>query len=301
MSRELEQFYCEVGAGRSGTNILGMILAAHPQLAYWRRPKYVWRHGNAWKDHDALTGADASPRIRRYIRRTFRDYAQDRGKSHLLVCTQACSLALGFVNEVYPEGKIIHIIRDGREVAASQSREWTTHVRKDSSRFLILRRALEVPPSDLPAYGWEFLASMWKRVTGAKYRYSWGPKPKGWKQKRKELTNLGYGAWSWARCVGEARRVGRTMPKDRYYEIRFEDLMARPHEATRALLDFMELPAAAEIDDFIDAELRPGNVGKWLRKLSGEQMHEVRSQAGPLLDELGYTGEAPPEAAEQAE
>ena len=37
------------------------------------------------------------------------------------------------------------------------------------------------------------------------------------------------------------------------------------------------------------AEVRDRSVGRWRRDLTPEQLGEVESEAGVLLDELGYT------------
>ena len=283
-------FYCEVGAARSGTNFLGEVLSAHPLLAYWRRPKYVWRHGNAWRPDDCLRSKNARPRVKRYIRRRFHDHMAGLGKERLLVCTQANSLALEFVNEVFPEGKIIHIIRDGREVTASQSREWQVHVR---GRGQLLYRMPEVPLTDWPAYAVEVFGTLWHRYTRSKHRYSMGPKIKNWKRLRREIPGMEYSALTWQECVGAALRVGRAMPKDRYYEVRFEDLVLRSQETVAALLDFMELPPAKEVDEYIERHVKRGNVGKWLSSLSQEQLQRILPYMDELLRELGYLQSEP--------
>lgn len=285
---DFEAFYCEVGAARSGTNFLGLVLASHPMLAYWRRPKYVWRHGNAWKPDDCLTADDASPRIRRYIRRRFWQYMKEREKDRLLVVTQANCLGLGFVNEVMPDGKIIHIIRDGRDCAASQAREWTIHVRPEAPKNLIFRRMLEVPVTDLPAYFGEFVGTMWRRLSGSKFRYSMGPKINDWKRLQREMDILEFSALNWATCVRAAREVGLGLPEGRYYEVRFEDLVAEPEKTVAELLVFMDLPPAEEVDHFIQQRVDRGRPGQYLSGLTQDQLDRIMPHMEDLLKELGY-------------
>ncbi|MCA9102831.1 MAG: sulfotransferase [Pirellulales bacterium] len=289
------QFTCEVGAARSGTNFLGELLSQHPDLAYWRRPKYVWRHGNAWKSDDCLTADDARPRVKQYIRRRFTEKAQEEGKQHLLVCTQANSLALGFVDAVFPDGKIIHIIRDGREVASSQAKEWEIHssiTKSKGSRppfFTLLRQRIgEVPPSDLPAYFGEFAGTVWTMLAGSKYRYSMGPKIHDWRKRKAEMGRLEYTALTWRECVAAAREVGRRLPANRYLEVRFEDVVARPEETVPRLLEFLGLPPAKEVDEFIAKRIDRSTVGKWLDRISDEEMARIMPYVGDLCRDLGY-------------
>lgn len=292
-------FTCEVGAARSGTNFLGELLSQHPLLAYWRRPKYVWRHGNAWKPDDCLTPQAATPRVKGYIRGRFHDFLRESGRRQLLVCTQANTLALDFVHEVFPEGKIIHIIRDGREVAASQAKEWEIHSSLTKSKGsrppfyqLVWNRVWEVPPGDLPAYFSEFAGTVWTMVAGSKYRYSMGPKIKDWKRKKAEMDRLAFTALTWRECVTAARAVGRRLPPDQYLEVRFEDVVRRPEETVPRLLEFMGLPPAREIDEFVAQKIDRSVAGKWVNRFNDEEMAQIMPYVGDLCRELGYLDES---------
>jgi Sulfotransferase family len=58
-----------------------------------------------------------------------------------------------------------------------------------------------------------------------------------------------WGYWSalkavekWPRYIRAARAVGRSLPADRYYEIRYEDLVERTEPSVRRLLEFLHEP-----------------------------------------------------------
>ncbi|MGE4101115.1 MAG: sulfotransferase [Pirellulales bacterium] len=291
----MRQFVLEVGAARSGTNFLGEVLSQHPHLAYWRRPKYVWRYGNAWKSDDCLTASDARPPVRRYVRRRFGEFLKQSGKQRLLVCTQANSLALDFVNAIFPQGKIVHIIRDGREVAASQKQEWQTHNAVFTSKgsrppfvSLVARRLREVPLADLPAYLPEFLGTTWTMLSGSRFRYSMGPKIHNWRQRAASMDRLAFGALTWRECVTAARDVGRQMSHGRYYEVKFEDVVSRPEIAVPPLLEFLELPPSREVDEFLARQVDRSVSGKWLTRLTPGELDLIMPIIGDLCRELGY-------------
>jgi len=294
-SEPFKSLTLEVGAARSGTNFLGDLLAQHPLLAYWRRPKYVWRHGNAWHPDDCLTPSQARPAVKRYIRRQFHEFLNREGKDRLLVCTQSNSLALGFVKEVFPEIKIIHIIRDGRDVAASQAEEWTIHSSMTKSignrppfLELLRRRVKEVPIADLPAYFPEFAGTVWTMLTRSKSRYSMGPKIKGWQKLKHEMDRMAFTALTWRECVTSARNVGRSMPPDQYMEVRFEDVVRTPEVAVPKLLDFMGLPPSREVDEFVAKKIDRSAAGKRVKQLSPEVMETIMPYVGDLCRDLGY-------------
>ncbi len=52
------------------------------------------------------------------------EYAQKRGKHRWLDKTPVYTRHLDFVNEIFPESQMIHIIRDGRDVANSHQSRW---------------------------------------------------------------------------------------------------------------------------------------------------------------------------------
>lgn len=292
---ELEGFVLEVGAARSGTNFLGDLLSQHRQLAYWRRPKYVWRHGNAWHPDDCLTAEMATPRVRRYIRGRFVEYVRKSGKPRLLVCTQSNSLALDFVNAVVPEAKIIHIIRDGREVAASQAKEWEIHSSLTKSignrppfLKLLARRVKEVPLTDLPAYFAEFAGTVGTMLAGSKSRYSMGPKIKDWQRLKREMHRLAFTARTWQECVTAAREVGRRLGPERYLEVRFEDVVRAPGEAVPRMLEFMNLPPSPEIDRWVAERVKPETAGKWVGRFSEDELALIMPYVETLCRDLGY-------------
>ena len=107
-----------VGCARSGTSILGELLAAHPSVAYVFEAQRTWDQvGNARDQSHRLVAADATPEARAQIRAWF---AEQLGSAALVVeKTPRNILRLPFVRAVFPEARVIHIVRDGRDVACS--------------------------------------------------------------------------------------------------------------------------------------------------------------------------------------
>jgi len=280
---ELYKPICEVGSARSGTNFLSRIIAQHEDLAFWSIPKYVWRHGNAWVPHDCLTAERARPRVVRYIRRRFARYTAEQGKKRFFETTQQNVLALPFVNAVLPDCKIIHIIRDGRDVASSLHNQWT---RKKVPIVTSLRHRMpSVPLTDWPAYAPEILASLWRRMLN-KEMYNFGPKPKNWKALRAQYSMMEYTAITWRECVTAARSFGQSLPPDRYREIRFEDLFTKLDEVIGDLLEFLELPPSDAVMRFCHEKINPEAKGRWQRNMKDEDLEQIVRHAGPLLKEL---------------
>jgi len=107
-----------MGCARSGTSILGELLASHPEVKYKHEAHAVWdKAGLGENDSHRLTQQHATSQVKRGIRKKF---AEEQGKATLFVekCPRSV-LRVPFIREVFPEARLIHIVRDGRDVACS--------------------------------------------------------------------------------------------------------------------------------------------------------------------------------------
>ena len=112
-----------VGAGRSGTKILRDVLSTHPDIdSVPFDVNYIWTIGNSKATDDLLTPDRLNTTNRSRIIQLFTK--QSKGAPFLLEKTVSNTLRLPFVLKVFPEAKFIHLIRDGRDVTESVSRQW---------------------------------------------------------------------------------------------------------------------------------------------------------------------------------
>ena len=115
-----------IGAGRSGTNMLRDLLAQLPQFSTWPCDEinYIWRHGNRGFATDEFAREMADDKTARYIRKQFQKFAAKHPGTSVVEKTCANSLRCGFIHQIFPEARFIHIMRDGRDVAASAALRW---------------------------------------------------------------------------------------------------------------------------------------------------------------------------------
>ncbi len=107
-----------LGVARSGTSILGELLAVHPKTFYIFEAHSVWELGGMGQNEShRLAEVDATPELMVKIRAWFKYKSiPDR---LILEKSPRNTLRVPYVHSIFPEGRFIHIIRDGRDVACS--------------------------------------------------------------------------------------------------------------------------------------------------------------------------------------
>lgn len=107
-----------VGCARSGTSILGELIGAHPEVTYVWEAHWVWEQvGHGPNGSHRYTAGYATPRVKNAIRDLF-SRLQRNGRVVVEKCPRNV-LRVPFLKALFPEAKIIHIVRDGRDVACS--------------------------------------------------------------------------------------------------------------------------------------------------------------------------------------
>jgi glycosyltransferase involved in cell wall biosynthesis len=107
-----------VGCARSGTSILGELIASNPNVKYIFEASNIWELGGMGENEShRLTAQHATKPVKRQIREWFEKQAGDAGI--LVEKSPRNSLRVPYVKEIFPEAKFISIVRDGRDVACS--------------------------------------------------------------------------------------------------------------------------------------------------------------------------------------
>ena len=279
-----------VGAPRSGTTLLRLMLDAHPDMAIpaetgifltlaaaaeneglpatadqlWAMltGHFTWRDtGLDAAEFRSKLAAQGKFSLGEGLRSFFQMYAARHGKTRWGEKSPLHCHHLALIQETLPEAHILHLIRDGRAVAASLREVWFS-------------------PSDDAA----------------------------------EL------AAYWAGAVQAGRSGGKHCRH--YMELRYEALVQQPRESLQDVCDFLELPfhqamlnyhqnALARLSEAHGRVLDDGTVitleqrleqqrltssppdvsrlGRWRDELSAEDVAVFEATAGELLMELGYS------------
>jgi hypothetical protein len=166
----------------------------------------------------------------------FRYFAAAKSKRRWCEKTPQHVQHLVALGALFPHARFIHVIRDGRDCAASFHRRW---------------------------------------------------------DRQPELT-----IFRWKKVVDMGRSQGRELGPSRYFELRYEDLTARPEPALRAICAFLTLPfdpAVLESDQRYlevqpddDARSIRRNSGKWEQHFTARTGERLERIAGSMLAKCGY-------------
>ena len=280
-----------VGLTRSGTTLLRMMLDAHPQLTVPPETHFVPDLIKAASAEDAsaetmlaaltanrtwgdfgLADEEMLQRLRRVgpgdagaaVRAFFRAYAERQGKPRWGDKTPAYMLAVNRIGRALAEARFIHLIRDGRDVALSQT-----------------ARALnEQPPPAEQAERWV------KRI----------------RKSRAQAEKLGGDRYIEARyedLVRDPEPVLRRVCE--FIELDWDERMLTYHERAADRLQEMagELRQEGEharqeagyrLDNHMPTTKPPDptKLDKWRREMPPADLAAYNEVAGELLRELGY-------------
>ena len=236
-----------VGSPRSGTTFLAGAIGSLPGFVDLGEVAPVKA---AVPELALLPPEQAAPRLRRILAVSRRVGLV--GAVRPVEQTPEMAFVLRAVPLAYPDARVVHIVRDGRDVVCSLlDKPW-------------LRP--EQAASDDAGVPYGAHARFWVEP-----------------ERRAEFESASdarRAAWVWRSYVTAARAA------DGALELRYEDVTADPEAIAVPLADHLGVavePLAAAL-----GRAHASSVGRYRSDLSAEQLAEVEAEAGALLVELGY-------------
>lgn len=275
-----------IGAARSGTKLLRDLIATHPAVSSVPYDiNYIWRLGNEELPHDELPVTCLTPGLQTRLRRKVAHAAG--GKTPYFVeKTVGNCLRVPFVYAVFPEARIVHLVRDGFDVVESVYRQWLAP--PDWS--YVIRKALSYPLLDAFGYARGYAVGLlWKVLRPqARRQQVWGPHYDGIDQDVVRRTLMEVCAIQWARCITLATVALVRLPPDQALTVRYEHFVRDP------LAHLEQIAAFAGFDPrpyrSIDLSMvTPAHIGNGIRRLNAIQYSQVEphiAQATRLLEEV---------------
>ncbi|MFQ5664035.1 MAG: sulfotransferase [Terriglobia bacterium] len=239
-----------IGSPRSGTWISVTLFALHPDVANLSEAHDIWDPWH-YRDFEAdhhWTAADVKPAEAARLHARFEYYRRRHKKDRFVNKNPRSSVRVDYIRAIFPDAVLIHVIRDGRAVAASML-EW-------------IRRRPAVRHAPMPFCH-----------------------PPNWRALLR-ADKLEQVALQW-RAIVSCVLSKRSELGPAYYEIKYEDLCREPRKVLGAAFRFAGLRADEQVLAQLPQSLESQNY-KWKTQFNPKQIEMLHRIQGPLLAELGY-------------
>ena len=226
-----------IGMGRSGTTLIGRVLGVHEQVGFLNEPKALWHTVHRGEDVSGqyadsgrfiLDEHDATPEVAERARRLVTSYLQLTRSKRVVDKYQELTYRVGFLREIFPDAKIVAIVRSPAAVASS--------IEAWNQRNAVGRED-------------------WWGVNGAKWRQMLQelvPKylPEAYASRVDDDSDAyERGVIEWlvsTSAVADAASAGQID-----HVLRYESLLARPNVAVSQLLESLELEPSQRVSNFV--------------------------------------------------
>ena len=260
--RTVERPVFVVGMGRSGTTLLGQVLAAHPSVGFLNEPKAMWHcirpdedvigsyapigTGRLYLDAD-----DADPAVVQRAHAVFSWYLRMSRSRRVVDKYPELIFRTGFVRAIFPDARFLIAIRSPDRVLPSVA-AWSDSHERDGADWWGTRDQK-----------WEVL---WREAVEGRAGNS-------------DIGALGLGgetddhvraAVEWLVTAREGLELARRDPLAMV--VRYEDLVRSPRPCVARILEFCGLPSSPRTERYAEAVVRPGSA-KPKRRGAGPGLH----------------------------
>lgn len=275
-----------LGVPHSGNSWLAKSIARHPHIAHSSETNFIWMWGNARKRDDVLTENDLTPKIRDHIQKRLIEHLTQSDGERLCDKTPRNCLRIPFLYELFPDAKIVFVIRDGRSVVSSiQSRSI-----KPTNKVLlneISNRIGRVSITEAYLYFPKFLEIL-RRAFGKPLNY-WGVRPPGWQDWVKSYPTPVVLSKQWSETIKLATYAGRKLPNSNYLEVKYETLACHPREEMTKIMSFLEIDEPDCVINYAESIADPTRIHNWKSRLTEADLSQIKEIIQPVMDEMGYS------------
>ena len=183
-------------------------------------------------------------------------------------------LSLPRLMQLFPDARLVHVFRDGRDTALSMSRHPAFRIMLATIAKL---EGLGLKPLDTTAKAGPVTSAL-----AILFLTFADPE----RMLRREFDLPAYGNL-WSRMILRGQKLLSAVPKNRFLALRYEDVLDRPREKLKALIDFID-PGLMDDAWLEKAVLVPRPNPPKFRSLDPETLERLTRACAPGLEALGY-------------
>lgn len=284
-----------IGAGRSGTSFLSKCLDKDHRFKYNFENRYIWNYGQKNLRTDRRVKEQVTQSVKFYIRDHFERISSEAG-CVLIDKTPGNSLKLPFIFEIFPEAKVINIIRDGRANILSRQAMWGDEKKAqlNLNRFRgyfrtydNMRKRANLPYDRVPIFLGD---SLRRNLKGLFLRTPllFGERIPGLEDFAKVEGIEIARAIQWRETVAISIIEGRQFGDDRYHEVFYEQLLSDPIENLHRIAKFLNIEISDSSYEYLTNNSDPMRAIAWKESASIQQLERIDPYIRPLLKFLGY-------------
>ncbi|MEM1183959.1 MAG: sulfotransferase [Planctomycetota bacterium] len=275
-----------LGNVRSGTSMVQSFFDHVEGTRAWFEPRTVWAYAAPGRRHDRFTAKDATPKVIRYIRGRFIKKQQEMG-GRIMEKTPSNILRVPYVRAIFPECKLIYILREPLANLSSAEFRWQKTINKGQLR----SRLAETPSFQIPYYATRFAVDQFrKRVLKSKHVSIWGVRYPGVYGDRAEMPVEHVIAKQWAYGAKAARediaQIERQHPGT-VLSVRYEDLVRDPEPVFRKMCAHVGAELTDDVAATVASKADPSRQDKW-KRLDPELIRAVLPYVAQEMVENGY-------------
>jgi putative sulfotransferase len=198
------------------------------------------------------------------------------GRAMAVERSGASLMFVSILGDMFPEARFVHIYRDGRDTALSMQHHDYFRLIARFSRFV---RRFGVNPYRRPfVYGSNPLYGPIESLTFRLFKLE------GWLEQGISLEELGS---FWSDMVTSGIRYLESLPPRRVLNLRYEDVLERPHPELTRFMEFLG-PGFADERWLAEASKIPARPPSSWQNLPAAQRDRLTAACGPGLRLLGY-------------
>lgn len=294
MSSDLKPPIIIFGNTRSGTSVVQRLIASHPDVVAWYEPRNLWQYADPGRSHDEFDEADATDRVKRYIRRRFLSYQRRHGDRVVVEKTPVNILRIPYVHAIFPEATYIYIVRSPLSFISSVELKWQRTV---SVRGLVWRFK-STPWSQLHHYVAKYARQLLdKHILKRKYLSVWGPRYRGLKEDLETEEMLTVVARQWSLPSRKAEDDLADFEPGTVLRLKYEDVVEDPIASLERICAHCRLQPTTEMRQTALELVRADRQHKW-RRFDPADLVQVLAEIHGEMERHGY--EIPNEVAQAA-